>query len=264
MDLRSKRVRKFRTKNRPLEIMIKLTIICYIVIFSVSYLTTGTSAYFSDIEEINPVIIAGEWEQWDESSLGFTTKGNQNIKQCPAEIEVKLKNVGDGDMQDDSTYDIYYVTNGNPEKHGEKIELDEKEGIIKPLKKGEETTLTYETNKSGVYVFLAYQHEKHPEEEEAWSKWIKVDCLKVKPSTVKENKQNTTTNEEVDNTTEIIEKRDQPETTEDQVKKSSKNEETNGSKAKTEPKPDNTENAKEDEEEHTQSSVKEDKEFEDS
>lgn len=178
--MRSKRVKKFRSRNRPLEIVIKVALICYVVIFSVSYLTSGTSAYFSSHQQVNPVITAGDWEteqpedsdeEWDESSLVFTTKGNQNIKQCPAEIEIKLKNAGQGDMQDDSTYEIYYVQNGNPEQHGEKIELEEneEERIIEPLKSGEKTKLTYETNVSGVYVFVAYQHEKHPDEERTWS-----------------------------------------------------------------------------------------------
>lgn len=250
MDLRSKRVRKFRAKNRPLEIMIKLVLICYIAIFSVSYLTAGTSAYFSSSEELNPVIAAGDWgnDQWDESSLVFTTKGNQNIKTCPAEIELNLKNVGEGDMQDDSTYEIYYVKNGNPEKHGEKIELgeNEEERIIEVLKSGEETKLTYETNVSGIYVFVVYQQENHPDEERTWSKWIKVDCPKEKSSTSQENKQ----------------KRNQPDDTEDQKEEASVSEEDIESKSKPEKDPNSAENTRE--EENKQSSVEEDEEFEDS
>ena len=54
--------------------------------------------------------------------------------------------------------------------------ISEGEGIIEPLEQGEEIELMHETDQSGVYVFVVYQHEEHPDKEEVWSEKIQVMC----------------------------------------------------------------------------------------
>lgn len=193
--MRSKRINKYRVKYRPLIVGVKLVLISYLMIFSISYLTSGTSAFFSSYQTLGHEITAGEWnqdhkdsDQWDQSSLTFQGKGNQNIKSCPTVIEVEIMNDGE-DMQHDTKYEIFYIKNGNPQKHGEKIDLHEEEGIISALKSGEIIKLSYETDVSGVYVFAAYQQDGHPNEEQTWSEKIKVDCKSTENSSKSDNKQ---------------------------------------------------------------------------
>lgn len=168
--------------------MLKAMLICYLIIFSASYLTSGTSAYFSSQFQVNNTITASTWvseePKVDESSLVFLGKGNQNIKICPAVIKVEIKNAGDGNMQADTTYEIYYTKNGNPEKHGEKIEFAEGEGIVEALVSGKTTELIYETSNPGRYIFLVYQNEGDLADDGIWSEEIKVDCKSKKADSV--------------------------------------------------------------------------------
>lgn len=141
-------------------------------------MSSDTSAYLSSQSKVSGEITAGEWEVEDESELAFLDKGNQNIKSCPANMKVKLKNTGKGPMLEKSTYEIYYVANGNPKKHGTKVQLDQGEGVVKTLEKGETVILSHETDRPGRYIFKAYQAGDHEEKTAVWSKEIKVDCKK--------------------------------------------------------------------------------------
>jgi predicted ribosomally synthesized peptide with SipW-like signal peptide len=58
--IRKTRFRKFRTKKKKLIIAAKIVAIWYLLIISVSYLTTNTGAYFNDVEKISETIIAAE------------------------------------------------------------------------------------------------------------------------------------------------------------------------------------------------------------
>ncbi|GAB3804968.1 amyloid fiber anchoring/assembly protein TapA [Virgibacillus kimchii] len=176
--MRSKRLRKFRRQFPVAFFLVKLVLIWYLVVFSISYLTSGTAAHFYDAEEADAKVHAGFWaDGWDGSSLSFMENGNTNIKSCdPVEISTEIKNTGDGDMVDGSVYDIYYIENGNPEKHGVKLDLPEDEGSIPALEPGQSTELTHIAQQPGVYAFLAEQPEGHPEGDTVWSKWVIVNC----------------------------------------------------------------------------------------
>jgi predicted ribosomally synthesized peptide with SipW-like signal peptide len=58
--IRKTRLRKFRTKSKKLIIAAQIVAIWYLLIISVSYLTTNTGAYFNDVEKISGTIIAAE------------------------------------------------------------------------------------------------------------------------------------------------------------------------------------------------------------
>lgn len=144
--MRSTRIRKFRVRNRPLFIIVKTAIVCYLIMFSASYLTSDTSANFTSQQEVNHMITASDWEiedpEMNESALIFLEIENQNIKTCPAIIKIEIKNDG-SDMLADTTYEIYYIENGNPKKHGEKIVLADGEGVIPVLTSGESFSLIW-------------------------------------------------------------------------------------------------------------------------
>ncbi|MFA1821319.1 amyloid fiber anchoring/assembly protein TapA [Virgibacillus oceani] len=173
--MRSKRLRRFRRHFPVAFFLVKLVLIWYLVVFSFSYLTSGTVAHFFDMEEADAKVLAGYWaDGWDGSSLTFIQDGNENIKACddPVEVAMEIKNVGDEDMVSGSSFDIYYIENGNPEKHGEKLG----EGNIPVLNSNESTEITYLAQEPGVYAFLAQQPEGHPEEDTVWSMWAIVNC----------------------------------------------------------------------------------------
>ncbi|UJL45361.1 amyloid fiber anchoring/assembly protein TapA [Virgibacillus sp. NKC19-16] len=185
--MRRTRIRKHRSNFQLLLLIGKLIIIWYLMVFSTTYLTANTSAYFTTTNDANGMVSVGVWEVADESSLAFIQNGNENIKSCePVTLKTEIKNTGDGDMQSDLTYDVYYIENGNPEKHGDKLELGEGEGIIKVLKSGETTELTFKASEPGRYAFVAYQHDGHPEEE-TWSKSIKINCPPGQQTNTDEN-----------------------------------------------------------------------------
>ncbi|WP_164218308.1 amyloid fiber anchoring/assembly protein TapA [Virgibacillus sp. YIM 98842] len=176
--MRSKRFRKYRRQFPVAFFLVKLVLIWYLVVFSISYLTSGTAAHFYDAEESDSMVYAGFWaDGWDGSSLSFVENGNTNIKACdPVEITKEIQNSGDEDMLAGSTYDVYYAENGNPEKHGVKLDLSESEGNITALESGESTILKYLAQKPGRYAFLVQQPEGHPDKESIWSKSVKVNC----------------------------------------------------------------------------------------
>src|SRR5690625_1150816 len=184
--------------NKRFIFVLKLALIWYICIFSAGYLTSQTAAIFTDRKQINGVFTAGTWEgnetedpdseeKQDNSKLTFLSKSNQNIKKCePVNIDVEIKNAGKSDMKQDSSYEVYYIENGNPKKHGEKVKLAEGEGVIPVLKQGETTKLTYLASNEGRYIFLANQSGSQ-HKESVWSKEIKVHCTSKKKGNTNEN-----------------------------------------------------------------------------
>jgi len=176
--MRSKRLRRFRRQFPVAFFLVKLVFIWYLVVFSISYLTSGTAALFYDTEEADSKVLAGFWaDGWDGSSLTFIENGNTNIKACdPVEIATKIQNIGDGNMAAGSAYDVYYIENGNPEKHGAKLDLPEGEGNIPALESNGSIELKYLAHKPGIYAFLVQQPEGHPDGENIWSKSVKINC----------------------------------------------------------------------------------------
>lgn len=176
MQVRRTRLRKHKSNFQLFLLVGKVIMIWYLIVFSTTYLTANTSAYFTTANGANGMISVGAWEVVDESSLAFIQNGNENIKSCePITLKTEIKNTGDGNMQSGSSYDVYYIENGNPQKHGDKLDLGEGEGTIKALKSGETTELTFKASEPGRYAFVAYQHDEHPKEE-TWSKSIKINC----------------------------------------------------------------------------------------
>ncbi|AIF45492.1 amyloid fiber anchoring/assembly protein TapA [Virgibacillus sp. SK37] len=184
--MRYSRLKKFKTKNKTFLLTVKIALAWYLILLSASYLTGGTSAHFTDTINTENLLSVGTWEieetdepeeAIDESRLKFTDKKTQRIKACGDKLlKVNLKNSGKSDMEHDSRYEVYYGKKGNPKNQGEKLKLAENEGKIKALKKEESITLTYEADKPGVYVFVAYQTNAHMEKDTVESVKIIVTC----------------------------------------------------------------------------------------
>ncbi|MFD1039945.1 amyloid fiber anchoring/assembly protein TapA [Virgibacillus byunsanensis] len=183
--MRRKRIRTHRTRVHQMSLVGKFLMIGYLMFFSIALLTSDTTAYFTDTEDTSSKIYAGTWgsdhEQRDGSWLEFTFKGNQNhyhaCEPGPKTIETEIKNIGEGDMQSDSKYEVYYSKVGNPED-GEMEKLSDRDGIINVLKIGETAKLSFEANNHGFYRFSAYQTNEHSGEEKVWSEKVKVNCPK--------------------------------------------------------------------------------------
>lgn len=89
---------------------------------------------------------------WDKSSLEFVGAD------CgPDYVQATIKNVGDGDMAGESTWELWFSAQGNP-KQGERVAF----GSFGPLAAGEETTIVVNVSRVGNYMFRAYQRPGHP------------------------------------------------------------------------------------------------------
>ncbi len=192
--LRSTRLRKFRKKYQPLIICFKAVIVLYMVIFSASYVTTDTVAYFDDTNVSAVTITAGTWEDEqdkdekenvkdevkeeleDRSSLAFVDQEATASETCPAHMEVEVTNTGDGPMRTKGFYEVYYVEDGHPEDDGEKLSMEDHEGTLEILKEEDTKKLAYETSTSGFYQFVIFQDEDASEKDRVWSEVIEVVC----------------------------------------------------------------------------------------
>jgi len=175
--MRSKRMRKYRKQFRHIILFGKVLLIWYLILFSISYITTSdTTADFTDLQEANGMIYAaGDWQVVDKSDLEFAEKATEEHDMCvPKTIIAKLKNTGTEDMLDTSTYAIYFSEHGDPRKDGEKIDLDEEEGIIPALEIGDTSELTFNATKTGKYIFVAYQLDE--DQTEVLSEKIDLTC----------------------------------------------------------------------------------------
>lgn len=174
-----------------------MALVGYLLIFTASYITSNTTAHYSSQQTLSQPIATGEWgqmeneieeeleeieitektEEIEESTLAFVNDEYQVIKICePSIIKVEIENSGEKDMQEQGSYEVYYIETGDPKENGEKLELAVGEGIIGILGSGEKSELTYEVDKPGVYIFLLYQHDDNRDEDGVWSKEILIDC----------------------------------------------------------------------------------------
>lgn len=199
MYVRNTRLKKYRVQNRLLIMIGKIVLIFYLFIVSISYLASDTVAYFNGPKRVSNIMLtAGTWEEdeeKDESSLAFLRKTeNEAVLMCPTTVEVELTNQGEGPMITEGSYDIYYTETGDPQQDGEKLALPKDEGVIEILEHGETTTLAYEAELPGIYVFVAYQHYETVEEDGVWSEGIQIVCAdETEQETEEEN-----TNDEQD------------------------------------------------------------------
>lgn len=175
--MKTKRMRTYRKKFRHVILLGKVVLIWYLVVFSVSYITTSdTTADFTDSQEARGMIyVAGDWKVVDGSAFEFTKQDSNEKRMCePQNITSTLENNGEEDMRDTSTYDVFFSENGDPETDGEKMELDEDEGTIPALKLGGSQRLTFKATEPGHYKFVAYQLDE--EETGVWSEDIIITC----------------------------------------------------------------------------------------
>ncbi|MUK89068.1 amyloid fiber anchoring/assembly protein TapA [Ornithinibacillus sp. L9] len=215
------RLQKFKKKKKFILIS-KFTLLFYLLIFSFSYLSSATDAYFNSSNQDSFTLQAGTW--FDGSELVFIGKGNQNIKVCPeVDIIVEIKNVG-FEMIGPAEYEVFYVENGEPRVNGEKID----QGLIEPLGKDEIANLVFEADDEGFYEFKAIQREGYEgSDKEIWSEKIKVKCNENNNDSESENEEdNSKDNESIES--------------EDSVNETDNNEENSTTESKTNEKENST------------------------
>lgn len=176
ITLRMSRLRRFKTRKK-LILASKIIAVFYLLAFSMSYIVSGTGAYFTNENKEKQEIQAGTW--WDQSNLVFTRKSTQKVKTCsPTEISVQIKNKGFS-MIDSTKYEIYYSENGNPKDKGKKI--DDSDGTIQPIKKDGTKTITFNADKNGSYRFKVFQRPGYDNDYDSthkiWSETITVACI---------------------------------------------------------------------------------------
>lgn len=216
---------------------VKLVAVWYLFIGMSATLTGQTNAYFSDSKVINGSIQAGTWETKKEagctknkkrvdcSSLTFL-KDEQGFDD--QSIYAIIRNTGT-DMKPQGKYEIYFNEDGNP-KNGNLIKTE----TFDPLKEKEEVRLIFKPERSGHYMFKAYQSEGHSGTGELWGKEIKVN-LKNNQKTQNEDQE---TEEQVKQE-EIIAPEDQEEAITPET------EDINSTKQQTEAKPEVNANSEE-------------------
>ncbi|MDY0393708.1 amyloid fiber anchoring/assembly protein TapA [Virgibacillus halophilus] len=166
--MQNNRKKSYRTKHRKLIVAWKIFAICYTFLFTASYLSSNTSAYFNTQTVASSTIAAGVWDkEVEKASLSFKNASNQNSKTCPGMIHVSLENTGDKNMQKAGTYTIYYAEKDDP-KNGKEL----KKAPIRVLTPGDTMELDYEATKPGTYIFKAAQSD----EDSIWSKQFKLTC----------------------------------------------------------------------------------------
>ena len=78
-------------KSKGLFIVFKMALICYLVIFGISYITSDTSANFSNQSEVSQTITAGVWEnpvnQCGEENEEDAVSGDEINVDCGNEEE---------------------------------------------------------------------------------------------------------------------------------------------------------------------------------
>lgn len=192
IPIRQTRLRKYGSKKRVLSLSIKILAVWYLVLWISSSFNGETNAYFSNQTGLTGAIQAGTWEtkedsgcpeeehgEWDCSSLVFV-----DAAMTTKVITATVKNEG-SDMKKEGKYAVYYIEKGNPQE-GETLT---ESLTIKPLKEGEEVTLTFTPEKNGKYLFIVYQHEDYPGEKEIWSKEIIVDVIEERVKEVTEQEE---------------------------------------------------------------------------
>lgn len=175
IKIRYPRLAKFRRKNRKKTFLAQVVIFSYVLFMSMGFLTSYTGAYFNDSHVVSNKIQAGIW---DYSMLDFPKKGNDNLNEFSCqetafEISTVIKNIGMTKMFAVSTYEIYYLENGDPSSEkGSKIA----EGEIPKLLAGQEMELKHFVPYEGFYMFKALEKPGQEDEKIIWSEKIKVNC----------------------------------------------------------------------------------------
>lgn len=161
------------------NIQLQVISILYLSFLSLVILTSQTSAYFKEANNVNTIINMGIWaieeeedqsEDWDGSDLTFQKDG-QYEKVCEDEnLSAIIINNG-LDMKKPTEYEIYYSLLGTY-ADGEKIES----GIIDPLLKNGSVTLSYASLELGYYYFEVFQNMGYPGEVKLRSEIFTIKC----------------------------------------------------------------------------------------
>ncbi|MGF2618196.1 amyloid fiber anchoring/assembly protein TapA [Rossellomorea aquimaris] len=171
--MRYLRIKRYAKRNQKLIFCSKILLTCYILIFTLSYLNSNTTAYFSDSNADDFIIQAGTW--FDGSKLEIV-KEAEELQVCPpTEISTEIKNHG-FTMIGTTEYEVYHSLDEDPANIGEKVG----EGIIQPIKENESFTLTYATESEGSFMFKVLQRpgfdNNYEERTELLSNKIMVNC----------------------------------------------------------------------------------------
>lgn len=209
--IRHKRQKRFGVKNKRVQISSQILAIIYMLLLTISFLTSYTGAYFNDVSIIYGTISAGTWQEiWDKSSLKFPNESKDQIitSSIPVEILVSILNTG-SDMTGQTQYEVYYIDKGNP-KNGNKIG----EGVIEPIAANQMSILKYMATQPGNYKFKALQRpghgNKYDKRQALWSETITVspetpsletDQITVTPSSQPNQSQTIESSEEPSNQT---------------------------------------------------------------
>jgi YqxM protein len=160
--IRNSRLRKFRKKGKKLIIAAQIVAIWYLLILSVSYLTTNTGAAFNDIEVIENSLHV-QWDkqpeqpdnnEWDKSSLDFDgskawVEGNK--------VYSTIKNAGDR-ANSTSTWRFYLYKMINNKPSGEPVA----EGVVPLIQSGEEGIISATVTENGEFQFAIRRPQGHP------------------------------------------------------------------------------------------------------
>jgi YqxM protein len=201
--MRSKRLTKFKKKNKRLFLVTQVLGIWYCVLLTVIYLSSSTGAAFNDVEVIENRLHVF-WENDDSSANGDKSSLKFQNKvgfECTTGFYSLIKNVGSKDMQGTTTFVLYYNASEDPNR--KKLGIEVGRGTIPALKSGESFNLTYLPElipSSGNYKFMAFQRTGHEGSGQLWSDPISVsdNQIKVCDQWMDTGKEETKVNERID------------------------------------------------------------------
>jgi YqxM protein len=161
ITIRKTRLKQFKKKSKGLVIVVQIVAIWYIMIFTGSYLTTDTGAYFNDVEVIENSFQAGKLDEpkdpvddgiWGKSSLKeVSIRGT-----CEEGIYGRFTNTGESVNHELTKYEVYWSETGDP-KDGTVVET----GSFPIPNKGEFYDIYYKPLKNGKYTIKAYHEAGH-------------------------------------------------------------------------------------------------------
>ncbi|MCM3585496.1 amyloid fiber anchoring/assembly protein TapA [Mesobacillus maritimus] len=186
--MRSTRSKKLRTRRKGIIIVAKLVSIWYILIFTSSYMTSYTGAYFNDVETLtvsfqaeNPKPEQPEIDSWDRSSLDIDAKGTSAWADG-YRVFATVRNSGDRDITTSTwVFYLYKIIDGKPT--GEPIA----EGVVPKIPSGELGEMKATVTEPGVYAFTVRRPLGHPAKNNpdkdgytylGWSNYITVEGVK--------------------------------------------------------------------------------------
>ena len=158
--MKSKRRRRYKKKKHDLLLYSKIALICYLSIFGISYMSSDTSAYFTNQSEFSQIITVGKWEVPDVLVDGCGKE--YTIDEVSNEETNDVLEDKDDNAIEESEKDV--IPSGEKEmdcgdKEGASMEIDEKDPAGEVECKAKDDSLVEEN-----------------ENEAAPSNEVKVDC----------------------------------------------------------------------------------------